>query len=69
MSYLGLIISIKDIYIDLKKIEAIQNWKTPIYVRDFQILIGFVNFYHHFIKAFSNIVCLMITIVKKNIMF
>ena len=66
ISYLGLIISIKGIRIDPKKVEAIQNWETPTCVRDVKIFIGFANFYRHFIRAFSNIICSMIATIKKN---
>ena len=30
ISYLRLIISTKSIHIDPKKVEAVQNWKTPM---------------------------------------
>lgn len=69
ISYLGLIISTKGIYINFKKVEAIQNWETLTCVRDVQAFIRFANFYHHFIRAFFNVVHFMIAIVKKNTTF
>ncbi len=69
ISYLGLIISTEDIYIDPKKVEAVQNWETPTRVKDIQAFIGFANFYHCFIRAFSDIVCPMIATIKKNTTF
>ena len=38
-------------------------------VRDVQVFIGFANFYHRFIRAFSNVVRSMIATMKKNITF
>ena len=40
-----------------------------MYVRDVQAFIRFTNFYHRFIRAFSNVVRPMITTVKKNTTF
>ena len=40
-----------------------------MYIRDIQAFIRFANFYRRFIRAFSNIVRLMIVIVKKNTTF
>ena len=34
ISYLELIIFTKGIHIDPKKVKAVQNWKTPTFVRD-----------------------------------
>ena len=69
ISYLGLIISIKGIRIDPKKVETVQNWEHLTYVRDVQAFIGFANFYCRFIRAFSNVVHPMIANIKKNTIF
>ena len=44
ISYLGLIISTKDIRMDPKKVEPVQNWETPTCVRNVQAFIEFANF-------------------------
>ena len=54
---------------DPKKVEAVQNSKTPTCVRDVQAFIRFAYFYHRFIRAFSNVVRLMIATIKKNTTF
>ena len=69
ISYLGLIISTKGIRMDPKKVEAVQNWETLTCVRDVQTFIRFANFYCRFIRRFSNVVCLIIVIIKKNTTF
>ena len=38
-------------------------------VRDVQVFIRFVNFYRRFIRIFSDVVCPMIAIIKKNTTF
>ena len=69
ISYLGLIISTKGIQMNLKKVEAVQNWETPTCVKDVQVFIKFANFYSHFIRALSNVVRSMIATIKKNTTF
>ena len=61
--------STKGIRMNPKKVKAVQNWETPTCVRDFQVFIGFANFYCRFIRAFSNVVCPIITTNKKNTTF
>jgi len=43
--YLGLIIFIDGIQMDLKKIKAIINWQESKNVKDIKAFIGFANFY------------------------
>jgi len=43
--YLGLIISINGIQMDLKKIKVIVNWQKPKNIKDVRAFIGFANFY------------------------
>ena len=62
-------ISTKGICMDPKKVKAIQNWDTPMWVRDVQAFMGFANFYRCFIRAFSNVVRSMIATIKKNTTF
>ena len=69
ISYLGLIISTKDICMDPKKVKDVQNWETPICIKDVQAFIGFANFYRRFIRTFSNVICPMIATIKKNTTF
>jgi len=42
--YLGLIIFIDSIQMDLKKIEAIVNWQEPKNFKNVKAFIGFANF-------------------------
>ena len=69
ISYLRLIISTECICMDLKKVEAVQNWKTLMCIGDVQEFIGFANFYRRSIRAFFDIIYPMIATIKKNIVF
>jgi len=44
-----------EVRMEEKKVEAIQEWLAPSWKRDLQHFLGFVNFYHKFIKDFSMI--------------
>ncbi len=70
IKYLGFILKVKkDIYMNLLKIKAIMNWQAPKSVKRVQSFIGFVNFYWRFIKNFSNLIMLIMTLVWKNTFF
>jgi hypothetical protein len=56
ITYLGIIISIDSIRIDLAKIIIITNWEPPSNMKDIQAFLGFINFYKQFINNFSRII-------------
>ena len=45
VKYLRLIVILKSIYIDLKKIQAIIDWKLSITIKDIQTFMRFARFY------------------------
>jgi hypothetical protein len=51
---------------DPKRIEAIQEWKNhpPRTYQDIQVFLGFCNFYRRFIHQFSEIVKLILQLLK-----
>jgi hypothetical protein len=55
VKFLGLIITVDGIKMDLEKVRAIQEWKLPQSLKDVQAFLGFANFYRRFIHGFSNI--------------
>jgi len=55
VEYLGLIISKGEIRMDPVKLKAIQDWPLPQTVKDTQKFLGFCNFYHQFVKDYSQI--------------
>ena len=40
---------------DLKKVKAIASWPTPQNKKDVQQFLGFVNFYHRFVRNFARL--------------
>jgi hypothetical protein len=55
-SFLGFIVSLEGISMDLTKVATIQDWKAPSSVKELQLFLGFANFYWRFIKNYS-LVC------------
>ena len=66
MKYLKLIITIKGLKINLKKIKIIVNWKTPKCVKDVQAFLRFTNFYKKFIHEYFKIIAPLSNLTKKD---
>ncbi len=64
VSYLELIIIIKEIKMNSSKINIIVNWLILINVKDVQSFLDFANFYRRFIYDYSRI-----TILLKDVLF
>src|SRR5688500_14260876 len=69
VEFLGFIISNKGISMDPKKVQAIQEWKSPTSVRDIQVFLGFANFYRRFILNFAKEVAPITRLLKKDVEF
>ena len=54
IEYLSIVISENRISMDPVKIASVQEWPAPTNKKEVQSFLGFTNFYHQFIKDFSN---------------
>ena len=52
--YLGIIVGRYGIKMDPVKVATIKNWARPENIKDIQSFLEFANFYHRFIKGFSD---------------
>ncbi len=69
VSYLELIIIIKEIKINSSKINIIVNWFILINVKKVQSFLDFTNFYRRFIYDYSRIATLLTHLIRKDIFF
>ena len=53
VKYLGVIISEDRIAMDPVKVNGVKNWKRPMTLRELRAFLGFLNFYHMYIRNFS----------------
>ena len=64
--FVGLIIKLKQISMDLKKIKTIINQQNLKSVISLRLFLGFYNYYKKFIINWLNKIELFIKIIKKN---
>ena len=54
IKYLGLVISLGTIVMDMVKVAGVTEWPVPKTKKEVQSFLGFTNFYHRFIEGFSH---------------
>ena len=59
VSFLGHIVSVEGIRVDLIKIEAVVNWKQPRNVTKVRSFLGLAGYYRRFVKGFFVIAYLL----------
>ncbi len=67
--FLELLISIEELKMNSRKMQAVIDWSTFNNLTQMQFFINFYNFYRRFIKNFSKIVHSMIQLTQKKIIF
>ena len=69
VSFLGHIVSIEGIRVDLTKIEAIVNCKPPRNVTEVRSFLGLVGYYRQFVKEFSVIAFSHTKLLRRGVKF
>ena len=65
VSFLGHIVSVEDIRVDLVKIEAVMNWKPPRNVTKVRSFLGLAGYYKRFVQGFSVIASSLTRLLQK----
>ncbi|XP_060792614.1 uncharacterized protein LOC132895868 [Neoarius graeffei] len=66
ISFLGYIVSAEGVSMDPSKVSAVTSWPVLNSVKELKCLLGFVNFYHCFIRNFNNYMVPLISLLKKG---
>src|SRR5215213_4483262 len=69
ITYLGFIVSNKEIVMNPTKVECIVQWESCINLHDVRAFLGFSNFYRRFIKNYSKLVAPLVNLTRKDVMF
>jgi hypothetical protein len=67
VEYLEHIISNESVRTDPAKIQVVAEWPIPHSIYEIQLFLGFANFYHRFIKKFSDVTASLTSIVAKKL--
>jgi len=65
-NFIGFIIKLGKISIDLKKVEAIVSWQELENITYLRLFLGFYNYYRRFIAQWLESVKLFIRLIKKE---
>ncbi|GAB2278011.1 hypothetical protein Dimus_039264 [Dionaea muscipula] len=69
VAFLGHILSMNDISVDPKKVEAVLAWKAPKNVPEIRSFLGLAGYYRKFIQGFSLIAAPLTQLTQKNVPF
>ena len=67
--FLRHVTSTNGIFMDLKKVEVILNWKKPMNVTEIQSFLSLTSYYKRFIKGFSIIATSVTLLTRKEVKF
>ncbi|KAJ7963973.1 Retrotransposon protein, putative, Ty3-gypsy subclass [Quillaja saponaria] len=69
IKFLGHIIEQGRVRMDLDKVKAIQEWKTPTSVTELRSFLGLANYYRQFVEGYSMRAVLLTELLKKGTPF
>ena len=69
VSFLGYILSVEGIRVDLAMIEAIVSWKPPQNVTKVRSFLGLAGYYRQFVKGFSVIASSLTKLLRKGMTY
>ncbi|KAL5581856.1 hypothetical protein UlMin_014298 [Ulmus minor] len=67
INFLGHIIERGQIRMDMKKVRAIQEWKTPANVKELRSFLGLANYYRRFVEEYSKTAAPLTELLKRGV--
>jgi hypothetical protein len=65
VGFLGFVIAPDGIEMEANEITTIEDWPTPMSVKDVQVPMGFTNFYRRFVKKYAQVTANIPDLLKK----
>ena len=69
VEYLGHVITPEGISPNPDKVRVVQEFPTPINLKELRSFVGLANYYRRFVRGFSNIANPLNALTKKNVPF
>ena len=66
VDYLGVHVGGKRISMEEAKVKKVKDWKPPRNTMEVQCFLGFIGYYHYFIKGYSQIAQPLLDLMKKT---
>ena len=66
ITFLGFVITPKNLQMETIKMDSIQNWPAPKNIKNLQKLLGFMGFYQNMIPKYAEWTSSMINLLQKN---
>lgn len=66
VEYLGQIVGCDGVRVDLKKIQAMQDFPQPRTLKNLRVFLGLIGYYRKFVNNYGRIAHLLTNLPKKN---
>ena len=67
--FLGHVVSVLGVSVDLEKVEAVMSWERPKSVFEIRSFLGLAGYYKRFIEDFSRLAAPMTRLTRKGVKF
>ena len=69
VKFLGHVVSVLGVSVDLEKVEAVMSWERPKLVFEIRCFLGLVGYHRNFIEDFSRLAVPMTRLTRKEVKY